>query len=94
MKPRILITNDDGVYSSGIIAASHGIPAFHEGFDVAKKVVRRIAAKVITRGLPQNVDLLNINFPARVHENTDARAVLKQNFNYTSHSRFNSKDRV
>ncbi len=68
--------------SHGIPAIAVSIQIFEEkykfeenqflgSFDVAKKVVRRIAAKVISCGLPENVDLLNINFPARVSEDTE-----------------------
>lgn len=40
-------------------------------FNVIKEVVRRIAAKIIARGLPENVDLLNINFPSNVSRDTE-----------------------
>ncbi len=40
-------------------------------FDVPKKVVNSIASKVLGKGLPENVDLLNINFPASISKDTE-----------------------
>lgn len=47
----------------------------HQGtkynFDVATKLVRRLASKVLDNGLPEGVDLLNLNVPADATEDTD-----------------------
>lgn len=44
---------------------------FTGNFEMPKKVINRIAAKLLRHGLPENVDLLNINFPASVGEDTE-----------------------
>ena len=40
-------------------------------FEVAIKLVRRIASKVLEKGLPNGVDLLNLNVPAKATEDTE-----------------------
>jgi len=40
-------------------------------FDVASKLVRRLASKVLKVGLPEGVDILNINLPADATEETE-----------------------
>jgi len=40
-------------------------------FDVAAKVVRRVAAKVLEHGLPEGVDVLNLNIPVTATEETE-----------------------
>ena len=40
-------------------------------FDVAIKIVRRVASKVLEHGLPDGVDVLNINVPADAAEDTE-----------------------
>lgn len=43
---------------------------YDHDFDVAVKVVNRIAKNVIKFGLPEHVDLLNVNIPHQVEEDT------------------------
>jgi 5'-nucleotidase len=47
---------------------------FHHGnkhsFDIAIKLVRKVAANVLEKGLPNGVDLLNLNVPAKATEDT------------------------
>jgi 5'-nucleotidase len=46
----------------------------HEGkycFDTAEKILHRIAEKVLEKGLPEGVDLLNLNVPACATEDTE-----------------------
>ncbi|HOV51845.1 MAG TPA: 5'/3'-nucleotidase SurE [Methanothrix sp.] len=40
-------------------------------YDVAVKVLRRVASKVLERGLPKGVDLLNLNVPVTATEDTE-----------------------
>lgn len=40
-------------------------------FEVASKVLRRVAARVLERGLPQGVDVLNLNVPVTATEETE-----------------------
>ena len=44
---------------------------YEHDFEVAIKVVNRIARKVLKHGLPENVDLLNVNIPHFVEMDTD-----------------------
>ena len=74
-----------GTIGAALEGASYGIPAiaasiqvmeegdkfddnreFKHDYDVAIKVVNRIAKKVLEHGLPENVDLLNVNIPHHV----------------------------
>lgn len=79
-----------GTIGGALEAASYGIPAiaasmqvleegqkfddprdYHrERFEVAIKVVNRIARNVLKHGMPDNVDLLNINVPYHAEEDT------------------------
>jgi len=47
----------------------------HDGarhsFDVASSVLRRVASRVLERGLPRGVDLLNLNVPVSATEDTE-----------------------
>ncbi len=87
--------SSDTVTTSGTIgaaleAASYGIPAIaasiqaidqgdkfdmHHGakhsFDVATKILRRVATRVLQSGLPEGVDLLNLNVPVLAREDTE-----------------------
>jgi len=87
--------SSDTVTTSGTIgaaleAASYGIPAIaasiqvidqgdkfdmHYGvkhsFEVATKILRRVAARVLEKGLPEGVDLLNLNVPVSAGEDTE-----------------------
>lgn len=79
-----------GTIGAALEAASYGIPAIaasiqvvdqgdkfdtHHGtkynFDVAIKLVRRLASKVLEHGLPKGVDLLNLNVPADATVDTE-----------------------
>jgi 5'-nucleotidase len=69
--------------SYGIPAIAASIQAVDQGdkfdldhgdkhsFDVAINLVRRVASKVLERGLPKGVDLLNLNVPANATLDTD-----------------------
>jgi len=87
--------SSDTVTTSGTIgaaleAASYGIPAIaasiqaidqgdkfdmHHGekhsFEVATKILRRVAARVLEHGLPEGVDVLNLNVPVSAREDTE-----------------------
>ncbi|MBN2111306.1 MAG: 5'/3'-nucleotidase SurE [Methanosarcinaceae archaeon] len=79
-----------GTIGAALEGASYGIPAiaasvqvkeegekfddhrdYQHDFEVAIKVVNRIARKVLQHGLPEHVDLLNINLPYQVEEDTE-----------------------
>jgi 5'-nucleotidase len=79
-----------GTIGAALEAASYGIPSIaasiqvvdqgdkfdmHHGekhsFEVATKVLRRVAVKVLEHGLPEGVDLLNLNVPADATEETE-----------------------
>lgn len=87
--------SSDTVTTSGTIgaaleAASYGIPAIaasiqaidqgdkfdmHHGekhsFEVATKILRRVATRVLEHGLPEGVDVLNLNVPVAAREDTE-----------------------
>jgi 5'-nucleotidase len=87
--------SSDTVTTSGTIgaaleAASYGIPAIaasiqaidqgdkfdmHHGekhsFTVATQILRRIATRVLEHGLPEGVDVLNLNVPVSAKEDTE-----------------------
>jgi 5'-nucleotidase len=42
-------------------------------FETAMKVLRRVAAKVLENGLPEGVDILNLNVPASATEDTEIK---------------------
>lgn len=79
-----------GTIGAALEAASYGIPAIaasiqavdqgdkfdlHHGakhsFEVATKVLRRVAEKVLRHGLPEGVDVLNLNVPVSATEETE-----------------------
>ncbi|MFZ3147875.1 MAG: 5'/3'-nucleotidase SurE [Methanothrix sp.] len=79
-----------GTIGAALEAASYGIPSIaasiqvvdqgdkfdmHQGgkhsFDVATQVLRRVAVKVLEHGLPEGVDVLNLNVPADATEDTE-----------------------
>jgi len=79
-----------GTIGAALEAASYGIPSiaasiqavdqgdkfdmhFDEkhSFDVASKVLHRVAAKVLEHGLPEGVDVLNLNVPVTATEDTE-----------------------
>nr|WP_321431324.1 5'/3'-nucleotidase SurE [uncultured Methanolobus sp.] len=79
-----------GTIGAALEGASYGIPAiaasiqvmeegdkfddnrnFQHDYDVAIKVVNRIAKKVLEHGLPENVDLLNVNIPHHAEDDPD-----------------------
>jgi 5'-nucleotidase len=81
-----------GTIGAALEAASYDIPAIaasiqvvdqgdkfdsHHGtkysFDVASKLVRRLASKVLKIGLPEGVDILNINVPAGATDETEVK---------------------
>src|SRR5512146_1506890 len=79
-----------GTIGAALEAASYGIPSiaasiqvvdqgdkfdFHHGskhsFEIAAKMVRRLASKVLSQGLPEGVDVLNLNVPSDATEDTE-----------------------
>ncbi len=79
-----------GTIGAALEAASYGIPAIaasiqavdqgdkfdmHHGakhsFEVATNVLGRVASRVLKKGLPDGVDLLNLNVPATATEDTE-----------------------
>lgn len=79
-----------GTIGAALEAASYGIPAIaasiqavdqgdkfdlHHGakhsFEVATRVLRRVAEKVLKHGLPDGVDVLNLNVPVSATEETE-----------------------
>jgi 5'-nucleotidase len=79
-----------GTIGGALEAASYGVPAiaasmqvldegqkfddprdYHrERFEAGIKIVNRVARNVLRHGMPENVDLLNINIPYHAEENT------------------------
>ncbi|ODV49687.1 5'-nucleotidase /3'-nucleotidase /exopolyphosphatase [Methanohalophilus euhalobius] len=79
-----------GTVGAALEGASYGIPAiavsiqvieqglkfddlrdYEHDFEVGIRVVNRIAKKVLEHGLPENVDILNVNLPHDVKEDTE-----------------------
>jgi len=79
-----------GTIGAALEAASYGVPAIaasiqavdqgdkfdlHHGakhsFEVATNVLRRVAEKVLRHGLPEGVDVLNLNVPVSATEETE-----------------------
>ncbi|HJH32358.1 MAG TPA: 5'/3'-nucleotidase SurE [Methanosarcinaceae archaeon] len=79
-----------GTIGAALEAASYGIPAiaasiqvteegtkfddlrdYQHDFDIGIKVVNKIARKVLKYGLPDNVDLLNVNIPHFAGDDTE-----------------------
>lgn len=44
---------------------------YQHDFEVGKNIINRIAKKVIQQGLPDNVDLLNVNIPHMAEDDTE-----------------------
>jgi 5'-nucleotidase len=42
-------------------------------FEIAMKILRRVASKVLEHGLPEGVDILNLNVPASATEDTEVK---------------------
>ncbi len=103
-----------GTIGAALEAASYGIPSIaasiqvvdqgdkfdlHHGtkysFDVAIKVLRRIAAKVLEHGLPEGVDILNLNVPASATEDTEIKVtrLARKIFRTSVQERFDPRGR-
>jgi 5'-nucleotidase len=103
-----------GTIGAALEAASYGIPAIaasiqavdqgdkfdlHHGkkhsFEVAAHVLRRIASKVLEHGLPQGVDVLNLNVPVSATEETDivVTRLARKIFKTTVQERFDPRGR-
>ena len=64
-------------------------------FDVATKVLRRVAIKVLEHGLPEGVDVLNLNVPADATEDTEivVTRLARKIFKTTVQERFDPRGR-
>jgi 5'-nucleotidase len=64
-------------------------------FDVATKVLRRVANKVLEHGLPEGVDVLNLNVPADATEDTEivVTRLARKIFKTTVQERFDPRGR-
>jgi len=103
-----------GTIGAALEAASYGIPSIaasiqavdqgdkfdmHHGakhsFDVAEAVLRRVAARVLDRGLPEGVDVLNLNVPADATEETEIAVtrLARKIFKTTVQERFDPRGR-
>ncbi len=103
-----------GTIGAALEAASYGIPSIaasiqvvdqgdkfdmHHGekhnFEVATKVLRRVASKVLEHGLPGGVDVLNLNVPADATEDTDivVTRLARKIFKTTVQERFDPRGR-
>jgi 5'-nucleotidase len=103
-----------GTIGAALEAASYGIPSIaasiqvvdqgdkfdmHHGekhnFEVATKVLRRVAIKVLEHGLPIGVDVLNLNVPADATEDTDivVTRLARKIFKTTVQERFDPRGR-
>src|SRR5512137_2875173 len=103
-----------GTIGAALEAASYGIPSIaasiqvvdqgdkfdmHHGekhnFEVATKVLRRVASKVLEHGLPQGVDVLNLNVPADATEETEVAVtrLARKIFKTTVQERFDPRGR-
>ena len=103
-----------GTIGAALEAASYGIPSIaasiqvvdqgdkfdmHHGekhnFEVATKVLRRVASKVLEHGLPEGVDVLNLNVPADATEDTDivVTRLARKIFKTTVQERFDPRGR-
>ncbi len=70
-------------------AAFHGIPglAFSANIEkdeelyedefrkIASRVIRALTLYVLEKGLPEGIDVLNVNFPRKLHENVEVKIV-------------------
>ena len=103
-----------GTIGAALEAASYGIPSIaasiqavdqgdkfdmHHGskhsFDVATKVLRRVAIKVLEHGLPEGVDVLNLNVPVNATEDTEivVTRLARKIFKTTVQERFDPRGR-
>jgi len=103
-----------GTIGAALEAASYGIPSIaasievvdqgdkfdmHHGqkhsFEVATKVLRRVAIKVLEHGLPEGVDVLNLNVPADAKEDTQVvvTRLSRKIFKTTVQERFDPRGR-
>jgi 5'-nucleotidase len=103
-----------GTIGAALEAASYGIPSIaasiqavdqgdkfdmHHGdkhsFDVATKILGRVAAKVLEKGLPKGVDLLNLNVPVDATEKTEivVTRLARKIFKTTVQERFDPRGR-
>jgi 5'-nucleotidase len=103
-----------GTIGAALEAASYGIPSIaasiqvvdqgdkfdmHHGakhdFEVATKVLRRVAGKVLENGLPEGVDVLNLNIPADATEDTEivVTRLARKIFRTTVQERFDPRGR-
>jgi 5'-nucleotidase len=103
-----------GTIGAALEAASYGIPSIaasiqvvdqgdkfdmHHGakhnFEVATNVLRRVAGKVLERGLPPGVDVLNLNVPADATEDTEivVTRLARKIFKTTVQERFDPRGR-
>lgn len=103
-----------GTIGAALEAASYGIPSIaasiqavdqgdkfdmHHGdkhsYDVATKILRRVAIKVLEKGLPQGVDLLNLNVPVAATEETEivVTRLARKIFKTTVQERFDPRGR-
>lgn len=103
-----------GTIGAALEAASYGIPAIaasiqaidqgdkfdlHHGekhsFEVATKVLRRVAKKVLEQGLPEGVDVLNLNVPASATEDSEIAVtrLARKIFKTTVQERFDPRGR-
>ncbi len=64
-------------------------------FEVATKVLRRVASKVLEHGLPEGVDVLNLNVPADATEDTEivVTRLARKIFKTTVQERFDPRGR-
>ncbi|HEX7444771.1 MAG TPA: 5'/3'-nucleotidase SurE [Methanothrix sp.] len=103
-----------GTIGAALEAASYGIPSIaasiqavdqgdkfdmHHGakhsFEVATKVLRRVAIKVLEHGLPEGVDVLNLNVPVNATEDTEivVTRLARKIFKTTVQERFDPRGR-
>lgn len=64
-------------------------------FEMATKIVRRVAQKVLDKGLPSGVDILNINVPVKATEDTEivATRLARKIFKTKVHERSDPRGR-
>jgi 5'-nucleotidase len=103
-----------GTIGAALEAASYGVPAIaasiqvvdqgdkfdmHHGekhnFEVATRVLRRVAARVLEHGLPEGVDVLNLNVPADATQDTEilVTRLARKIFKTTVQERFDPRGR-
>lgn len=64
-------------------------------FEVAMKVLRKVASKVLEHGLPEGVDILNLNVPASATEDTEVKVtrLARKIFKTSVQERFDPRGR-